>query len=132
MTPCTPQLGIRQQQVADGTFQDTGYVFPSTASTTGHILRVRRTWAQVLKQAGIRQMRLHDLRHSFASTLISAGVPIAVVGELMAHQSPTTTKRYAHVKSKVAQDAVAKVADIFSAIEAPKVALVEKISGGRR
>jgi integrase len=136
--PLAPQAAeilrsIRNQQVANGTFKDDGYVFTSATSATGHIVRVRWTWAQILKQAGIKGvMRLHDLRHGFASTLISAGIPIAVVGELMAHASPATTKRYAHVHNKVAQEAVAKVADIFNAIEPPKKASVEKISGGRR
>jgi integrase len=125
--------GIRNQQVVDGTYKDDGFVFPSSTSASGHLTRVRRTWAQVLKQAGIKgAMRLHDLRHGFASTLISAGIPIAVVGELMAHASPTTTRRYAHVHNKVAQDAVAKVADIFNAIEAPKIASVDQFPTQRR
>jgi integrase len=135
--PLAPQAAeilrsIRNRQVAAGTYKDGGFVFPSSMSASGRIMSVRRTWTQILKRADIKGvMRLHDLRHGFASTLISAGIPIAVVGELMAHASPATTKRYAHVHNKVAQDAVAKVADIFNAIEAPKMASVEKISGRR-
>lgn len=126
-------LGIRNQQIADGVYKDDGFVFPSSTSASGHISRVRRTWTQVLKQAGIKEaMRLHDLRHGFASLLISSGVPIAVVGELLAHASPQTTKRYAHLDKKVTREAVERVADIFGAAEQPKSASVEKISSGRR
>jgi integrase len=119
--------GIRNRQVADGTYRDDGFVFPSATSASGHIVRVKRAWAWVLKQAGIKGMRLHDLRHGFASMLISSGVPIAVVGELLAHASPTTTRRYAHLDKRVTREAVDKVASIFAAAEAPKIASVESL-----
>jgi site-specific recombinase XerD len=81
---------------------------------------------------GIDKMVLHSLRHGFASTLISAGFDLPVVGRLLAHSSPSITARYAHLSDQVAQQAVDRVADLFGAAEAPKMASVEKISGRRR
>jgi integrase len=118
--PLAPQaatllLGIRNKQVADGVYKDTGFVFPSTAAKGGHLVSVKRTWKQVLAHAGIKQRtRLHDLRHGFASMLVSAGYSLPVIGEMLAHVSPQTTKRYAHLDKRVKQEAAAAVADIFT------------------
>ena len=105
----------RRWQVADGVYKDTGFVFPSTAAKGGHLVSVKRTWKQVLAHAGIKQRtRLHDLRHGFASMLVSAGYSLPVIGEMLAHVSPQTTKRYAHLDKRVKQEAAAAVADIFT------------------
>ena len=50
--------------------------------------------------------RLHDLRHSFASDALMAGVPLAIVGEMLGHKNPTTTQRYAHLADGVVRDAL--------------------------
>jgi integrase len=82
--PLAPQaaellLGIRNQQVAAGIYRDRGFVFPSTAAKVGHLASVKKTWEQVLANAGIKQRtRLHDLRHGFASMLVSAGYSLPV------------------------------------------------------
>jgi len=118
--PLAPQaatllLGIRNQQIADGIYKDTGFVFPSTTAKEGHLVSVKRTWKQVLASAGIKQRtRLHDLRHGFASMLVSAGYSLPVIGEMLAHASPVTTRRYAHLDKRVKQEAAAAVADIFT------------------
>ena len=64
------------------------------------------TWDQVRKEAGIPDVRLHDLRHSFASDALMAGVPLAIVGEMLGHKNPTTTQRYAHLADGVVRDAL--------------------------
>jgi integrase len=56
---------------------------------------VRRTWNAVCKAAGLEGVRLHDMRHTFASLVASSGQSLLVVGELLGHSSPQTTKRYA-------------------------------------
>ncbi|WP_345168058.1 tyrosine-type recombinase/integrase [Sphingomonas daechungensis] len=66
-------------------------------STGGALQDVRRTWAAVSKSAGLQSVRLHDLRHTFASLVASSGQSLMVVGELLGHSTPQTTKRYAHL-----------------------------------
>jgi integrase len=56
-----------------------------------------RVWHPALDRSGIGHARLHDLRHTFASWLIQSGMPLAEVGRLMGHASPSTTQKYAHL-----------------------------------
>jgi integrase len=56
-------------------------------------------WHDLRERAGITDVRLHDLRHSFASVAASQGVPLAVLGRLVGHQTLRTTERYAHIFS---------------------------------
>ena len=61
--------------------------------------------------AGLEDVRLHDLRHSYASLALGRGVPLAVIGKLLGHKNPATTQRYAHL----ARDAVQQVNDELGA-----------------
>lgn len=63
---------------------------------SGH-LQIRGTWETVRKAAGLEDVHLHDLRHSFASILASAGASLPLIGALLGHSNPTTTHRYAHL-----------------------------------
>lgn len=74
-------------------------------------------WDRVRKRAGLDNVRLHDLRHSYASNLVNGGVSLYVVQQLLGHTSPTTTQRYAHLQ----QDTLGKAAEV--AAEALKRAL---------
>ena len=56
-----------------------------------------RVWYPALRRADIGHVRIHDLRHTFASWLIQGGLPLAEVGKLMGHVSPITTQTYAHL-----------------------------------
>lgn len=59
-------------------------------------------WDKVRKAAGIPGVRLHDLRHNFASVALGAGFSLAQIGELLGHKSAQTTKRYAHLAEEAA------------------------------
>lgn len=72
--------------------------------------RVRRLWEQfqtAKKRAGIEDFRIHDLRHTFASWLVSAGVPLTEVRDLLGHASIKETERYAHLAPDRLNKAVA-------------------------
>lgn len=70
-------------------------------SETGAPLRTSnfdsRVFKPALEHAGVGHARLYDLRHTYASWLLQAGIPLAVVGQLLGHKSSQTTEIYAHL-----------------------------------
>jgi integrase len=72
------------------------YVLPGRR-TGRHLTEVRTSWEEARKRAGIEDVRLHDLRHSFASVLVSGGASLPLIGGLLGHSNPQTTHRYAHL-----------------------------------
>lgn len=71
----------------------------------------RKFWLALLGDARIVGLRVHDLRHSFASYTLSSGHTLGVVGQLLGHQSTQTTARYAHLVDEAAKAAVSGVSD---------------------
>ncbi|RQD63181.1 MAG: hypothetical protein D5R98_05685 [Desulfonatronovibrio sp. MSAO_Bac4] len=63
-------------------------------------------WNSARKRAGLEDVKIHTLRHSFASFLINAGRSIYEVGALLGHSQIKTTMRYAHLAEKTLKDAV--------------------------
>jgi integrase len=71
--------------------------------------QIREAWATAREKTGI-DCRWHDLRHTCASWLAQAGVPLHTIGEFLGHSSPAVTKRYAHLLPSHLADAVRKLA----------------------
>jgi integrase len=71
------------------------------------------TWRNILKKAGIKDLRIHDLRHSFASFALKQGVDLYTVSKLLGHKNIATTTRYAHLELEHLKEATNKVAGIF-------------------
>jgi integrase len=71
----------------------------------------RRLWLALLQEAGVSDLRIHDLRHTFASYALSGGQTLGTVGQLLGHRSAQTTTRYAHLVDDAARAAVARVSD---------------------
>jgi integrase len=94
------------------------YVFPSHGES-GHIVELKRAWRQLCKAAKIEGLRLHDLRHSFASQLASGGASLPLIGALLGHSNPKTTHRYAHLFDDPQRAAVERVGAILSAAGKP-------------
>ncbi len=67
---------------------------------------LNETWKNIREEVGIPDVRMHDLRHSFASDALMGGVPLAIVGEMLGHRQPNTTKRYAHLANRVVREAL--------------------------
>jgi integrase len=77
--------------------EDSPWVFPSPRSPQKPITNEKRVWAAAKKAAGLpKDTRIHDLRHSFASALANAGVPLFEIGRVLGHSQLSTTTRYAH------------------------------------
>ena len=75
------------------------YIFPNPS--TGRPYKcLHAAWKLVRTAAGLPDLRLHDLRHSYASTLVNNGVSLYDVQKLLGHNSIKTTQRYAHLSSE--------------------------------
>ena len=79
-----------------------GLVCPNESG--GRLSNVQRAWRTLRAHAGLDDLRLHDLRHSWASDAVSADVSLLVVGKVLGHKSPQTTARYAHLHDRALQD----------------------------
>lgn len=95
------------------------YVFPGKGGKQR--TDFKGPWERIRKAAGLHEgfplpngLRLHGLRHNFASHLVSDGIDIAVVGELLTHKDAKTTQRYAHLLPAAIQKAARKSAEILT------------------
>lgn len=68
-------------------------------------------WERIRKRAGLEDLRLHDLRHSFASNLVNGGVSLYMVQKLLGHSNPSSTQRYSHLE----QDTLVEASEIAAA-----------------
>jgi integrase len=84
-------------------------VFPSNRKPGEKLLDVKKGFRHGVKLAGIPHIRFHDLRHSFATRLVRAGVDIVTVQRLLGHSRITMTARYAHSLADVKMAAVSKL-----------------------
>ena len=73
------------------------YVFPSPSDSGRPLRSDLPLWYAVRREAGIEDVRLHDLRHTFASHAVLQGIPLPIVSRLLGHKRPSMTLRYAHV-----------------------------------
>lgn len=90
--------------------KDCPFVLPATKGE-GHYTGLPRVWSALRKAAGLGDVRLHDLRHSFASVAAAGGDSLLMIGKLLGHRHAATTHRYAHLAPdpvKAAADRIAK------------------------
>jgi integrase len=76
-----------------------------------HLVNIEKPWRRIRVAAKFDDVRLHDLRHSFASVAASGGQSLIVIGKMLGHSQPATTARYAHLADdpvKTASDAVGR------------------------
>ena len=64
-----------------------------------HLVNVAKPWKRICKIARLRDVRPHDLRHSFASVGASGGVSLPIIGKLLGHSQMVTTERYSHLSA---------------------------------
>lgn len=95
---------------------------------------LKRPWALVTRRAGLEGLRLHDLRHSFASVGAGGGMGLPVIGRLLGHRNVETTQRYAHLADDPLRRASETIAaEIAGALGEPVkvVATVTPLRRGR-
>jgi len=88
---------------------DNPYVFCGNKSGT-HLVAIQKTWGRIRRKAGMPDLRIHDLRHSFASFAINnADLDLVHVQKLLGHKNIATTLRYAHLTDKKLMDSTNKI-----------------------
>lgn len=83
----------------------------------GHLVNLQKPWKRIREAAKLEDVRLHDLRHSFASAAASAGIPLQIIGGMLGHSSPQTTARYAHLSQDPVHQASEVVGNLISDVK---------------
>lgn len=105
--------------------ENSPFVFPSTTGR-GHLVGIQKIWKSIRENAGLHEVRLHDLRHSYASVGASGGDSLYIIGKLLGHNQQRTTQRYAHLSEdpiKVAADRISE--QIAAAMEGKSGNVIE-------
>ncbi|EJW11723.1 Integrase [Rhodovulum sp. PH10] len=128
----TRQLLVEMRAEAEKQAQKKGrevsdYVLPGRGGV-GHREDIKNDWRVLRKVAGLGDVRIHDLRHTYASVLASAGLSLPIIGALLGHTNPATTQRYAHLFDDPLRAATERVGAVVMPT-APKAEVVP-IKGG--
>ena len=96
-----------------------GYLFINPRTGT-RLKGIHKGWNRLRNDAGLPHLRLHDLRHQYASFLVNSGRTLYEVQQILGHSDPMVTQRYAHLSSKSLQAAAASASNAIT--EAMQVA----------
>lgn len=92
------------------------FVFPSPLDPSRHRGVTLPLWYRVLREAGIEDVRVHDLRHTMASHAVMSGVPVPLVSQLLGHSNVRMTLRYAHLADRDIKAAAERVGNAMGAL----------------
>ena len=104
-------LEILKRRFCDRRIGGDDWVFPAEKSS-GHV-EVSKRFARISKKAGLENFRFHDLRHTAASRMAIAGIPILQMQELLGHKSMSMTKRYSHLRPTELRDVANLLGESF-------------------
>ena len=110
--PRTVWLSSAARAILDGLPRNGIWVFPGR-SGAAPAQGLKHFWQRLRDEAGLRDVRLHDLRHSYASLAIQAGETVLTIGRLLGHNKPDTTLKYVHLADDSVRDAVNVVAPLL-------------------
>jgi integrase len=130
VVPLSPQARRLLERIRREQDEAEKFVFPGSGES-GHRIILKKDWAQITRAAGITGLRIHDLRHSYASTLASAGWGLPVIGALLGHTQPGTTQRYAHLVGDVLARATNQASAILSGQKPARVVPLPSHRGRR-
>ena len=111
--PRTVWLCAAARDVLDGLSRSTRWIFPVEGRRVPWMW-LERFWVQVKREAGLQDVRLHDMRHSYASIALTSGEAILTVGRLLGHEKASTTLKYAHLSDTTIREAVEALAPVLS------------------
>lgn len=95
----------------------------------GHVVDLQAAWERIRDAAGLSDVRLHDLRHAFASLGAAGGDSLLVIGSLLGHRSAKTTHRYAHLADHPLKDAADRISAAMAAqmgLKRPNAAMARR------
>lgn len=87
------------------------WVFPGQRRNSGHLTSINVAWKRVCKRAGLKNLRIHDLRRTVGSWMAKFGISMAIISKLLNHNDPQSTKFYIHLNTNVVRDAIQKFAN---------------------
>lgn len=103
-------LGKGALEVLAGIEQIDGNPYVITGIKPGsHLTDMQKPWRRIRKEAGLEDVRIHDLRHTFASSAVGLGESLPMIGKLLGHTQQQTTQRYAHLADDPMQAAADRV-----------------------
>ncbi len=98
------------------------YVFPSRKG--GPQRELKNAWDAICELANLEDVRVHDLRHTYASQLVGAGMSLPIIGALLGHTQPGTTARYAHLADDPLRKATERVGALYDSAATGETAQV--------
>ena len=103
--PRTIWLSSAASAVLDGLPHTATWIFPSPL-TDGclNAVTVSRSWHRVRAEANLCDVRIHDLRHTYASTALAQGETVLTIGRLLGHRDPATTLKYTHLSDAMVRE----------------------------
>jgi integrase len=90
---------------------------------------LKRPWKLISRRSGLEGVRIHDLRHSFASIGAGSGMGLLVLGRLLGHKQASTTQRYAHLDNDPLRRAATDIADVIAQAMEGKPLAEERLKG---
>ena len=114
--PRTVWLSSATREVLDRLPRRNEWVFPSPYRYAEHLAEITDFWQEVRAEAGLHEVRVHDLRHTFASQAAIQGIPLPVVARLLGHAQVQMTLRYAHVSDRDVEAAAERIGGVMAEI----------------
>ena len=113
--PRTVWLSTAARVILDGLPRSSPWVFPSPRRNS-HLSpeTLHGFWRKVRDEAGIEDVRCHDLRHAYASIALAHGETILIIGRLLGHNDPATTLKYTHLADATVHEAAEDLAPILA------------------
>jgi integrase len=125
---CAPALEVLN---ALGPGEPDTWVLPGLRAGT-HFKSLHGPWRRIRATAGLGDVRLHDLRHSFASVGAGAGLSLPIIGRMLGHTQAATTQRYAHLAADPVRQATEQVGATIAAAMSGSNAEVVELSRKRK
>ncbi|MFZ4604275.1 MAG: tyrosine-type recombinase/integrase, partial [Caulobacterales bacterium] len=101
----------REEAFKARAFGPDDYVFPALRLGKGATVGLQKSWERLRREAGLEGVRIHDLRHTFASIAVADGASLFIIGKVLGHTQARTTERYAHLSASPARNVADRVAD---------------------
>jgi integrase len=103
------------QRVSEEHGRQSKFVFPGKRAGT-YFTGIQKPWQRIRLKAGLPDVRIHDLRHCFASTAVAHGESLYLVGAVLGHRATSTTQRYAHLAMQPILDTANRTSSRLAAL----------------